>query len=434
MSTVKSILRTSMEDVQSTDNMPVFPPATGLNDEQEAALVAQADKAADDSDAYIESMEALMDRNSAIVEGLESLASRLMEYGDQILDKPATEMLYWSMEAITDGAISTVVAPEELDAGDTAASKSSTVVEKAKEILIKIWEAFKAIVRKIKEIFHKILGVTTELKFRAKSLKEDLGKHDLRTQPASKTIEVASGNYAGLVKELMVQGNLQSDPLKLAGGYLTIQDACNSVDDLLIDRFVLDVQAAKRAISTGRLNDAVNYAQGKIALPPVFKEIRSDISEREWVAGPFPGDRYVKVHTALNKFGGPSGWSVTVGQLDDERQANADDVVSEQIPAVTANDLVKIPDLLTKIAAKVDSSKDFVRRLEKASETTRPDGSDLLKASVSGRYASATYRDIFNKYRTVGRATIQVNLIIVKGGLQLARWANASLAEYPKKV
>ncbi len=434
MSTVKSILRTSMEDVQSTDNMPVFPPATGLNDEQEAALVAQADKAADDSDAYIESMEALMDRNSAIVEGLESLASRLMEYGDQILDKPATEMLYWSMEAITDGAISTVVSPDDLNSDGSATDKSSAVMTKAKEILMKIWEAFKTIISKIKEIFHKILGVTAELKFRAKSLKEDLGKYNLRTQPASKTIEVASGNYVGLLKELMVQGNLQSDPIKLAEGYLKIQDACNTVDDLMIDRFTLDVQAAKRAMGTGKLSDTLQYANGKIALPPVFKEIRSGTSEREWAAGPFPGDRYVKVRTDLSKFGNPVSWSVTVGQLEDDRQANNDTVVSEQIPAVTANDLTKIPELLTKIAAKVDSSKDFVRRLEKASETSRPDVGDYLKASVPGTYSAAVVRDILNKYRTVGRATIQVNLIIVKGGLQLARWANASLVEYPKKV
>lgn len=436
-----NLLRAAMEDASDAQaTNPFLPPLEGEE-------ISKCDEIIEGTVAHtaevvqaLESLDAVMDEHDEIVATLESMALSLQEYGDAELSQPARMVLQSALESLTlpGGGEKTVADLDgelKAETEQSASSAGARVRETAKKVAQRIWEFLKMVWARLTDMFHRILSAGQQLKFRAKRLKTTLAKYDLSGAATTGTLEVGSAGLGQSVWDnLSIDSVFPTSAGSVTKALLEAQKSVNAVDDAIVDRYAIELRQLKAGMANGSMA-ALNAAlQSNIAMPAAFREVKSKYSgTREFVAGGLPGNWELKlIMRALVYSGVYNGVSYNATATQNKPDADkSSTAVSTQIGVISGSDLQHLPDQLATLADGMGDARNLLARVRKVADESAP---NMLTAGALTPMGGVLMDNFHKRYREVGRLSILTNTAMLKAGLALMRWAEASLEVYPAKA
>lgn len=430
---VSSILRSAMEsekpDEYLNPHLDVDVPPQKSEEYIEATISDQDQE----TEAY-EQCEAAVESHLIALARIESAASSLESHPFDHVDSVSRGVIAFGLEdAAATATVDMSEVAEKIKAEEGEKNKpevGNKIVEAAKKILKRIVDFMVALFRRVQDFLIKLLGAGNQLKIRAKRVVDDLAKRDTTGQQSSATIEAG-----GIVEALAIGSTIPStDAAALVKMLVEASNVANNLDTRLIDAYDRDLNLVKLGLRSNDVRHLNAALKSEIQLGPAFKQAENSDS-RSWVTyrtSVMPGNKYVNVTYRAQIFNGTYygvRYNVELLKSTEEGPAKSDDVVSDQLKAMTADEITTATIELNKLVDNLNQGQRIAQRLRAVSGHVT--ALQQLTATPSG---AALIGQFNSRYKAVGQATTLMNTQLVRAGLALLRWADASLQLYPTKV
>jgi hypothetical protein len=431
---ISGVLRDALENLAPTDASNAFVETADVG--QSDRLIEQSLDATQPALEALQSLDRTMDEHTGVMESLEALAASLEAYGDVALPDSARLVMHTAIESIAadvgDGKSLAALGDElRAEKAQTTTGASGTIRETAKKILQKIWQFLKQLWSRLTDLFHRLLGASAQLKFRAQRLHAALAKHKFSDGPTTNQLDVSADGLSSTVyQSLQVRGVFPTSALATAKALGEAQAAVNTVDNTIADRYALELQLLKAGLASGRIEDLSRQLYSTIAMPAVFKEEKPahGLSGRTFVVRGLPGDWVIKMLMLPRIYNGVYfgvGYQAYAHQMP---MTDESGVVTTMIPVMAAPELEQLSAVVAKLSDGMADGRTLMQRVRKVADEAEP---TRLNPAVYTQTGSAMMDNFHKRYREVGRLTILTNTALLKGGLALMRWAEASLEQYP---
>lgn len=440
---VRNLVRSAMESNQQPDDY-INPHldvdvAPQKSEEYINATVSDQDQ---ETEAY-EQCEASVESHLAALGRIEKAYLGLEAHPFENVDSVSRGVIAFGLE---DAAISTQVdlsdVAEKIKVEEGEKNKpqvGNKIVEAAKKILKRIVDFMVALFRRVQDFLLKLMGAGTQLKVRAKRVIDDLAKRDTTAQQSSGTIEAGDITKSLVVGETLPSGDA-SVIVKMLSQAAT---AANQVDERMVDAYDRDLNLVKLGLRSHDISKLQAALQSELQLGPAFRLYNGqDTTENKldrtfnglhYRTATMPGNKFVSVYYKPQIHDGVYyGVSYRVSLKDakvDPKEASKDDIVSDQLKAMTADEITTAVSEMHKLLENLKVGQKVIARLRVIS------GHVTALQQMTATPTGATIVAQFNsRYKAVGQATTIMNTQLVRAGLAIMRWADASLQLYPTKV
>ncbi len=438
---VRNLIRSAMESERQPDNyinphleVDVAPQKSEEYIESTIADQPAEAEAFERTEASVESHIQCLARISAAYAGLEA-------HPFESVDSVSRSTIAFGLEAVMSNSqvdmTEQVTKIKEESGEKNKAQVGNSVVEAAKKILKRIVEFMVALFRRVQDFLLKLMGAGTQMRVRGKRILADIAKRNTTVAQTADTIEAGD-----IAKNLAVGDQPPStDATEVVKLLLAASNATIQLDGAMVeayDRELNLIRAGLKDNDAGKLNEAMSSElQPGQTFKPYTPETAPKSAGRNdsslpgtyYRSATMPGNKFVSLgYQPIVRDGVYFGVQYQVS-LESEGGDKAGADLPTELKAMTSDEITAAVAELDKLVENLKISQRIVQRLRSTSGHI-----STLQQMVATPTGAEVVSQFNSRYKAVGQATTLVNTHLVRAGLSILRWADASLQLYPTKA